>query len=108
MTTTDVELARAAALVGADVVRGGYGASVMRFEKGGGDFATDTDLDAERAIVAMIGNARPDDALSGEEGGLSGRLASERMWLVDPLCGTLNFAARTMLVAVNVAFRVGS
>jgi myo-inositol-1(or 4)-monophosphatase len=30
------------------------------------------------------------------------------MWLVDPICGTLNFAARTMLVAVNVALRTGS
>ena len=26
-------------------------------------------------------------------------------WLVDPLCGTLNYAARTTLVAVNVALR---
>jgi myo-inositol-1(or 4)-monophosphatase len=30
------------------------------------------------------------------------------MWLVDPLCGTLNYAARSMLVAVNVALRVRS
>jgi myo-inositol-1(or 4)-monophosphatase len=30
------------------------------------------------------------------------------MWLVDPLCGTLNYAVRNMLVAVNVALRVGS
>jgi myo-inositol-1(or 4)-monophosphatase len=30
------------------------------------------------------------------------------MWLVDPLCSTLNYAARNMLVAVNAALRVGS
>ena len=29
-----------------------------------------------------------------------------RRWLVDPLCGTLNYAARTPLVAVNVALCV--
>ncbi|GAA0367916.1 phosphatase [Actinoallomurus spadix] len=31
-----------------------------------------------------------------------------RVWLVDPLCGTLNYAARNMLVAGNVALCVGS
>lgn len=30
-----------------------------------------------------------------------------RAWLVDPLCGTLNYAAGTMLVAVNVALGDG-
>lgn len=29
--------------------------------------------------------------------------AGARRWLVDPLCGTLNFAAQTPLVAVNMA-----
>ncbi|WP_084557788.1 inositol monophosphatase family protein, partial [Couchioplanes caeruleus] len=78
--------------------------------------------------------ARPGDAVTGEESGrvdpaplaaagrtgeggrvdpaplaAAGRTGDgERMWLVDPLCGTRNFAARTMLVAVNVALRTGS
>ena len=30
------------------------------------------------------------------------------MWLVDPLCGTLNYAVGNMLVAVNAALRIGS
>jgi myo-inositol-1(or 4)-monophosphatase len=30
------------------------------------------------------------------------------MWLVDPLCGTLNYAVRSMLVAVNVTLRTGA
>ncbi len=30
-----------------------------------------------------------------------------RQWLVDPLCGTLNYAVGIMLVAVNVALRDG-
>lgn len=30
-----------------------------------------------------------------------------RQWLVDPLCGTLNYAVGSMLVAVNVALRDG-
>jgi myo-inositol-1(or 4)-monophosphatase len=31
-----------------------------------------------------------------------------RQWLVDPLCGTLNYAVGSMLVAVNVALRDGA
>ncbi|MFC4853016.1 inositol monophosphatase family protein [Actinophytocola glycyrrhizae] len=48
-------------------------------------------------------DARPKDGFVGEEGGRSGPNGAERHWLVDPLGGTRNFAARTPLVAVNVA-----
>ncbi|MCW2641213.1 MAG: inositol-phosphate phosphatase [Dactylosporangium sp.] len=44
----------------------------------------------------------------GEECGHTGARFADRTWLVDPLCGTLNYAARTTLVAVNVALRTGS
>jgi myo-inositol-1(or 4)-monophosphatase len=103
MTITDGELAIAAATAGAAVVRAKYGAPLDRYAKVGTDFATAADLEAEQAILDVVRAARPDDAFLGEEGGLSG--SGERTWLVDPLCGTLNFAARTPLVAVNVALR---
>ncbi len=51
----------------------------------------------------MLRAARPDDAVLGEERGQVG--SADRTWLVDPLCGTLNFAATTPLFAVNVALR---
>jgi myo-inositol-1(or 4)-monophosphatase len=93
-TGTDAEVAVAAARAGAAVVRGLSGSPVARFGKPGGDFATDADLRAERAIVAVIRAARPADAVTGEEGGSSGAGDARRRWLVDPLCGTLNYAAR--------------
>jgi myo-inositol-1(or 4)-monophosphatase len=101
MAITDGDLAIAAAAAGAAVVRAGYGAPLDRYAKGGTDFATAADIEAEQAIRDVIQAARPDDAFLGEESGWSG--SGERTWLVDPLCGTLNFAARTPLVAVNVA-----
>jgi myo-inositol-1(or 4)-monophosphatase len=104
MTLSDAGLAIAAAEAGAEVVRRYYGTHVDHFAKSDRDFATTADLEAERAILAVIRAARPDDAFLGEEGGRSGP-AGPRMWLVDPLCGTLNFAVRTPLVAVNVALR---
>jgi myo-inositol-1(or 4)-monophosphatase len=101
---SDAELAVTAAQAGAAVVRSRYGGSLSRIAKGALDFATDADVEAERAITDVLRAARPDDGILGEElGGSTGRA---RTWLVDPICGTANFAARTPLVAVNVAQRV--
>ncbi|GLX02721.1 inositol monophosphatase family protein [Microtetraspora sp. NBRC 16547] len=108
MLITDEELALTAAQAGAAVVRAMYGASLTRFQKSAGDFATAADIEAEKTILDVIRTARPDDAVTGEESGRTGSGGAERMWLVDPLCGTLNYAARSMLVAVNVALRMGS
>ena len=99
---TDLEVALAAAKAGADIVRTAYRTESIRHPKSGTDFATEADLDAERAMLAVIESARPEDTRVGEESGRFGG-SSTRRWLVDPLCGTLNFAAQTPLVAVNVA-----
>ncbi|MEU4295190.1 inositol monophosphatase family protein [Kribbella sp. NPDC026596] len=99
----DVEVAIAAAEAGAAVVRDRFGGVLERYAKSATDFATEADLEAERAILAVIQGERPDDAVIGEEYGASGEAA--RTWLVDPLCGTLNFAAQNPLFSVNVALQ---
>jgi myo-inositol-1(or 4)-monophosphatase len=99
----DAEVAVAAAEAGAAVVREKFGRALEHYAKLGTDFATEADLEAERAITAVIRAARPDDAVVGEEYGASGH--SDRTWLVDPLCGTLNFAAQNPMFSVNVALR---
>lgn len=104
---SDAEVAISAALAGAEVLRRQYGGPLTHFDKSDRDFATEADLAAERAIHDVIAEAFPGDAFLGEEGGLQGAADAARTWLVDPLCGTLNFAARTPLVAVNVALREG-
>lgn len=105
MRETDAELAIRAAEAGSAVVRTLYGRQLTRFTKSANDFATEADVAAERAIMDVLRNARPDDGFVGEE---FGGTAADRTWLVDPLCGTLNYAARTPLAAVNVALRVGA
>jgi myo-inositol-1(or 4)-monophosphatase len=103
---SDVELAVAAAEAGAAVVRGKYGRSVGRYDKSATDFATDADLEAEQVILDLIRSTRPSDAVVGEEYGALGDTDASRRWLVDPLCGTLNFAAGTPLFSVNVALQI--
>lgn len=97
----DEAVAIAAATAGAAVVREMYGTDLSHFDKSPTDFATEADIASEKAIRETIATYRPEDAFEGEETGRTGD--SERRWLVDPLCGTLNYAAQTPLAAVNVA-----
>lgn len=103
MSLTDAEVAIAAARAGAEVIIHHYGADHTRLAKSATDFATRTDIDAETAILRVLATHRPHDRFTGEESGDSGGAEGKRHWLVDPLCGTLNFAAATPLIAVNVA-----
>ncbi|BCB76309.1 inositol monophosphatase family protein [Phytohabitans flavus] len=103
---SDAELAIAAAEAGAAVVRARFGQPLDRFAKSGRDFATAADIESEKMILDVLRSAHPGDAVLAEESGSDGDPDAERVWLVDPLCGTHNFAARTPLVAVNVALRV--
>jgi myo-inositol-1(or 4)-monophosphatase len=104
----DVDVAIAAAQAGAAVVRARFGTALERIDKSALDFATAADIEAEQAILDVLRAERPGDAVVAEESGLTGAADADRTWLVDPLCGTLNFAARTTMVAVNVALKTGS
>ena len=102
----DVDVAIAVADAGAAVVRRCFGTTLQRVEKGAGDFATNADIEAEHAMLAVLHRERPEDGILGEEIGRSGASNSLRTWLIDPLCGTLNYAVRMRVAAVNVALRI--
>ena len=102
----DFEVAIAVAAEGAAVVRRCFGTTLDRLDKGAGDFATNADIEAENTMLALLHRERPEDAILGEESGRSGASGDLRIWLIDPLCGTLNYAARMRVVAVNAALKV--
>lgn len=104
---TDVEIAIAVAEAGAEVVRRRFGTSLERRDKGAGDFATNADVEAEKAMLTLLHEQRPEDKVLAEESGESGPGFGSRIWLVDPLCGTLNYAVRMRVAAVNVALMAG-
>ena len=101
---SDAEVAMRAALAGAAVARARYGSGSRRVAQAGVDFTTEADVESELAIRAVLSGLRPGDAILGEELGASGE--SARRWLVDPICGTMNFAAGLPVFAVNVALEV--
>ena len=103
----DFDVAIAVADEGAAVVRRCFGTTLQRLDKGAGDFATNADIEAENAMRALLHRERPEDTILGEESGRSGASSGLRTWLIDPLCGTLNYAVRMRVAAVNVALRIG-
>ncbi|RLJ51501.1 myo-inositol-1(or 4)-monophosphatase [Litoreibacter meonggei] len=69
--------------------------------KGPQDFLTETDGAVERHIRARIAEAFPEDGFMGEE---TGGAPTARVWVVDPIDGTANFARGIPHFCVSIAF----
>ncbi len=66
-----------------------------RADLAGSDLKDLGDRSAHELIMGLLGEHRPDDAVLSEEGADDpGRLASSRVWIVDPLDGTREFSER--------------
>ncbi|MGH8945375.1 MAG: inositol monophosphatase family protein [Acidimicrobiia bacterium] len=98
----DVWVAARAARAGADIVQTGFFQQFETELKGAVDPVTHVDRDAELQIMSLIATHFPDDAVLGEEGG-GDDWRYGRVWIVDPLDGTVNFVHRVPQVAVSVA-----
>lgn len=64
---------------------------------------TNADLEAEKAIAAVILAAFPDHQILGEEE-QQGSVDAEHLWVVDPLDGTNNFAHGIPHYAVSIGY----
>ena len=103
------EVAQAAARAGGEVLRRYWGnlAPSEISEKGRNDFVSVADRASEKAVLSVILEEFPDDAVLGEEGG--GREGSSgREWVIDPLDGTSNFVSGFPFWCVSVGVREGS
>ncbi|MCA3611184.1 MAG: inositol monophosphatase [Methylobacterium sp.] len=69
--------------------------------KGFQDWLTIADGMVEREFRAMIAEAFPGDAVMGEE---QGGGTSERLWIIDPIDGTANFARGDRQWCVSIGF----
>jgi myo-inositol-1(or 4)-monophosphatase len=69
--------------------------------KGPQDYLTETDAEVEQLISARLAESFPDDSFFGEEGG--GTLG-QRLWIVDPIDGTADFARGVPYFCVSIAF----
>lgn len=81
-----------------------FGQGVAHQTKGDGSLVTAADLATERAMLALLRERRPDDAVLSEESGSHG--AATRRWILDPIDGTAQFVAGERDWGSHVALEV--
>lgn len=101
----DLDIAVAAARAGGAIVRDGFARTVTPEYKRQFDPVTATDHSSEAAVLFAITQHRPDDAILAEESG--GTIPDGRLWIVDPLDGTVNFVHGIPQISVSVALWEG-
>ncbi len=69
------------------------------------DIVTEADREVEELIRSRIAAERPDDGFLGEESGTTA--AGEITWVVDPIDGTVNYAAGIPQYAVSIGIVAG-
>jgi myo-inositol-1(or 4)-monophosphatase len=96
----DLELAVAAARSAGEILRSRFNSGVAAQYKRRFDPVTEVDHASEAAILSMIRDHRPDDAILSEESG--GTIPGGRLWIADPLDGTVNFVHGIPHIAVSI------
>jgi myo-inositol-1(or 4)-monophosphatase len=94
-----VQAARAASKI--ILSRYGKGGS---FEKTKNNLVTEADLEAEDAIVSMIGKKYPSHSVLAEERHEDTDVLSKSLWIIDPLDGTNNYAHTIPHFCVSIAY----
>ena len=104
MYTNELHVASEASRKAGAILKAHFGSIHTIRKKGAIDLVTDADLQAEKAILQLIRKHFPDDQIIAEESGSQGE-SHERIWIVDPLDGTTNFAHGFPFFAVSIAFQ---
>ncbi len=91
--------------VGARLIRDfGEISSLQVSKKGPGDFVSNADLLAEKTLIELLSQARPDyGILSEETGEIAAQNDSRMTWVIDPIDGTINFLHALPTFSVSVA-----
>lgn len=98
-------IAEKAAKTAGDILNRMLGNTHDIVKKGAIDLVTEADLAAEQAILGIIGEAFPKDSILSEEAGRREE-PSQRIWIIDPLDGTTNYAHGFPFFAVSIALSI--
>ncbi|MCY4488134.1 MAG: inositol monophosphatase [Deltaproteobacteria bacterium] len=101
--TSRFELAQAVVREVGSLARSLRQSSLVVSEKGKQDWVTNADLAVEARLLEAIRGAFPCDAILAEET-LGTAEEGERLWIIDPIDGTTNFAEGLDLWAISVGF----
>ena len=104
MWQKEMKTARRAAAEAGRILKDLYGNLSRISKKGEIDLVTEADLASEKAVIDAIGNDFPNDSILAEESGEHDK-KSDRLWIVDPLDGTTNFAHCFPFFGVSIGFQ---
>lgn len=68
-----------------------------------GDYATEIDISVENLIVAELQKRFLNDAVLAEEGYSDTLVGENRIWVIDPICGTTNLGRGITAYCTNIA-----
>ena len=81
--------------------------NVVTRKRGRANFATAADHAAEKAIIAALGDYDAAIPVLAEESATRALRSADRLWVVDPIDGTLNFSRGIPFYAVVIAYVEG-
>jgi len=103
----ELEVARALASAAVEVLLRHRAAGVSAGAKASGEVVTAADLEADRVVRAGLAAAFPSDGLLSEETPDDpARLGRERVWIVDPIDATSDYAAGGQEHAVSIGLAI--
>lgn len=74
--------------------------------KGKNDLVTDADINSEKKIIEVLILAFPEDQILAEESQVKSSLPDGRIWIIDPIDGTTNFAHGFPVFCISIALWV--
>jgi myo-inositol-1(or 4)-monophosphatase len=80
---------------------------IVTRKKGRANFATAADHAAEKAVIERLATHDPDVPVLAEESAKAAIRKAERLWVVDPIDGTLNFSRAIPFYCVVIAYVEG-
>jgi len=105
MLEKESSVIREAARESGNILTGLFGKIKNINKKGEIDLVTEADIQSEKSILKIIRENFPGDGILTEESGEMGNL-SDRVWMIDPLDGTTNYAHSFPFFAVSIALQV--
>lgn len=114
----ELRFARETAAAAGEILLGSYERLERIDYKSKRDVVTNADYASERAVIAAIRKAFPRDGILAEESGehaggtrspadAEGATAGHRLWVIDPLDGTVNYANGIPYYSVSIGLVVG-
>lgn len=102
------ELATRAAFRAGKLARARLGEPGYLRWKGLRDVVSGASMEVQETIVSLLQRECPGDSILAEEGPEDEPLAvdAQQLWIVDPVCGSLNFVRGIPFFAISIALRV--